>query len=672
MKRLSVLALAIAISAGMVWAEDPNAQAHGQENVAFRVDQPDWIPVLVQKLKAAKLWQSEWPESEYGYALAWYAAYRHTKTLNQNFETALAAVEALMDDDDLTPEEREAILAQLRVLRESLNEMKQWGDLIASTRKNLVYLEPQLTQLGIDVERLKEDLVAMFGRVEGLEKHGLTGIQINGSLDLWLHQGLSLKRRVGLAVDGRPVGINGRPASGFHDLSIFHELGLSLSGGDKDSLGWKATLVQNNLFYGSTFGDPPPLQAAFPNMSQTFSYGALSEGSGATTIHELSVFGTAAVRGKAIQWQAGRIGKAWSPYLFRRPDVTPYFDQERWDNGEWRFDGVSASSQYGRWSWDAFAGRQSSLTNSLGSELNPMTAGRAVPWVRPGNGNRPLGLPLGEIRVDQHLGLRGTWSFNNATSLSLSHLILDSNQNTTLVLDSDLTGNRVAVFGAEAKFALGEAQAEAGWAKTNINQDSRATIKGDNEAFWGVINLDKDRWGGHFGYRNIEPLFLAPGSWGRIGTWWNPTDIEGWQVGGWLQLGPSTVIRVDGEFLHGTGITPMGVQGLLSRDTICHWTAEVEHQVRPNWTLSAGYEDVQWDLASRPDEFDERGAFTGGRPWERWFYVGVSAKLSDSSWFHFRWEQSDANTKGLSGWSYPIQGTRASGGLITTQLSIRF
>jgi hypothetical protein len=78
-----------------------------------------------------------------------------------------------------------------------------------------------------------------------------------------------------------------------------------------------------------------------------------------------------------------------------------------------------------------------------------------------------------------------------------------------------------------------------------------------------------------------------------------------------------------------------------------------------------------WDIASRTTP-----AYAGGKPTERWFNIGLGYTMSDSAKLSILWQLSDYDSKGLLGFE-PFQSgigdtNRAKGGLVTTQLSVKF
>ena len=55
--------------------------------------------------------------------------------------------------------------------------------------------------------------------------------------------------------------------------------------------------------------------------------------------------------GQNFSAELGRTGYKVSPYVFQRPDNTPYFANDRWDNGKYMFDGAILTMTSAQPSW---------------------------------------------------------------------------------------------------------------------------------------------------------------------------------------------------------------------------------------------------------------------------------------------------------------------------------
>ena len=287
-------------------------------------------------------------------------------------------------------------------------------------------------------------------------------------------------------------------------------------------------------------------------------------------------------------------------------------------------------------------------------------------------GDRPRGFQDQQFMVDQLLGanLRIPLSVNGG--LNLAYIWLDSNDvvDVGTSLAPRLT-NGTAVYGAEAKYNWTNWGFNASYNKSDTRYNGRMVNTHDDAAWNAGVHFGSEmKWEFGVGYRRIEPLYAAPGDWGRIGIWWNPTDIKGFYGNAGYTVSPKLRLGIKGGFYSGTDTTDsFGDTGMSNDDKLTHFLAELTYTLCPDARLKLGYESVMWDLKSRP-----RDDFAGGKPTEQWYNIGVDWDLSKRARLSFLWQISNYNGKNVDGFgpfSNEMQ-TKATGGLLTTQLTIKF
>jgi hypothetical protein len=251
---------------------------------------------------------------------------------------------------------------------------------------------------------------------------------------------------------------------------------------------------------------------------------------------------------------------------------------------------------------------------------------------------------------------------------------LDSDTPMSVIGSSAGLVNRVNVYGGDLKFNFSNLDVEGGFSKSDVMNGNSTVINSDNTAWYASLGYASSNWGIKAGYRQIEPQFAAPGDWGRIGIWWNPTDIKGWNADAHFDLNKQLRLMASGGMYTGTGTTINGVTGLGSDDHLNHFSAGLGYKMGTNHSLMLGIESVMWDLEDRPGV-----GFTGGKPTETWFNIGWGVDLSARAKFNVLWQISKYDSKGVAGMGPfgfgpggAAQQTRAEGGLITTQLTFRF
>jgi hypothetical protein len=673
MKRTSKYALSIVLGAITV------LPALAQDQFPD-VPENHWAYKELQKMKQEGLlvgypdglFRGSRPASRYELAVAIHAVWSNLKGQIDSLNSQLSDLRAKMDQAPTK--------ADLDALRDSItalqNQTKANTDDIAALRKMVDEFSGELRRLGADVDQMKKDFAEMGKKVDWLWGHKLP-FDVSGDLNLVALGGYSDKGDFGITVDGRPTGFGRGATDGVaqgatRDLTILHEGALSLTSNNDSGPKFHATMVIGNML-GTGIANSAGW--AFNNQSVVTPGVPFNEGDESWYLQDFNVTFDTSIAGLGFNAALGRVGYKVSPMMFQRPDNTPYFANDRWDNGLWMIDGGILGFKFGSAKLNVFGGRNSGNTSTLGEIVQPMTAGQVGNAFSPGGafgqGQRPRGFNSGNaLMIDQSLGAHLSFPLGGNGTLNLAYLWLDSNSTIdTGTSIAPVLSNGVNVYGGDVTFNLAGLGIDAGYSKSDLRYNEHRTITEDNAAWWANVNYNRDRFGLKGGFKHIEPQYSAPGDWGRIGIWWNPTDIEGFYAKAFFDLTNTWRITAQGEFYKGTETTLNGVTGLSSDDKINRYLIGLEYKMATNYNLALGYEYVRWDLADRAGV-----GFTGGTPTERWINIGFGFDLSEKAKLSLLWQISDYDGKGVAGFN-PFAGNgsdRARGGLITTQLSVRF
>jgi hypothetical protein len=189
---------------------------------------------------------------------------------------------------------------------------------------------------------------------------------------------------------------------------------------------------------------------------------------------------------------------------------------------------------------------------------------------------------------------------------------------------------------------------------TKIDEDNYAW---DVAASYGFGNLTLGA-----GYRYIAPYFGAPGYWGRIGAWTNPTDIKGFYANLGYALGGGLALEAKGQFYEGTGdATSFG--GLTKDDEITNIRAGLKYGLTSASNIDLGVEYTQYKV------IDGFGANVGGRgkP-EEWYYnIGYGFNFNPNTSFKFLYQIIDYKDKGTG-----FDTLNGKGGVAAAQFSVKF
>jgi len=658
MNRTLKLALGVVMTAGIV------LPVVAQENFP---DVPDnhWAYEALKNMKndgllvgyPDGLFRGQRPASRYELAVAIHATYQKLKGMYDGLDSQIKALSTALDG--------KADKADLQNLRDALTAlqndvagMKAWGDDIANLKKLADKFEKEIASLGVDVEAMKKDIGDIKDKLNNMPK---PAVDIHGTVDLLALAGYSSSDRYGIRVDGGPTGVgresySSDPVGVTRDLSIMHEAALNLSGTNTEGPKWNATLVIGNMLgYDATKGGSSNVGLGTQGTTLPLAFGEAEQ---SIYLQNLTVTFDTSVLGQNFTAEVGRTAYKVAPYIFQRPDVTPYFANERWDDGKWMFDGAILGFNLGPAKLTTFGGRTNTQTTSggYGSSIQPLYVGKAGgDWE---GSYRPTGLYSDanlNMRVDQFLGLQLVAPITEKAQRNLAYLWLDSDSVDTL---NSVPYNRLAVMGGDLKVDLNPFTVDGGYAATVLQYNEHKVLDKENAAWWVNAGYKNEKWGVKAGYKNIETNFAAPGDWGRVGMWWNPTDIKGWNVGANLNINEKTTLKATGEWY--TGINDNYGTSWTSDQKLDRYTADLGYKINTAWDLNLGWEYVRYDLSANTL-----------KPEEIWYNIGLNYGFSDKAKLSILWQISDYNSKEVDPFVIGSN-PKYTGGLITTQLSIKF
>ena len=650
MKRTAKYALTLVLGAAIVMP------AIAQDNFPD-VPENHWAYKELARMKAEGLlvgypdglFRGGRPASRYELAVAIHAVWANLKGITDGLK---GQIDDIMKRIEGAP--TKADIDNLRAAIDALqNQVKVNSDDIAGLRKLIDEFRGELQKLGADVDQMKKDIASLDKRVTALEKSKLP-FDVHGDLNIFALGGYSgHDGEFGMGVDGRILGFGrgdyaGQPVGITRDLTVLHEGALRLDSNNETGPHFHATFVLGNMLGASE--EAAIGGTGFGNQSRLSVGSPWNEGNTSWYAQDFYVDFDTSVASLGFNAKIGRVGYKIDPYLFQRPDNTPYFDNERWDNGLWMFDGAILGFKFGSAKLNVFGGRNSDRLATDGTEIQPMFAGNHDFEFH------PIGETNGSLQVDQSLGVHLQLPIGGKGHINLAYLWLDSN---TVVNQGSSTlepYNRVAVYGGDIDYNLSNRLSlNGGYGKSDLLYNDSKKFDSNNAAWWANLKYNADKWGLGAGYRSIDPLYAAPGEWGRIGTYWNPVDIEGFSVDGWLKVTDKLTLMAKGEFYRGRDTDD---SALTHDDKVTRFTGGLGYKLSANSSLDLGFENVGWD-------FDG-----GGKPRQTWYSVGFNFGLGSNTDLRLFWQVSDSNSDGINAFNFG--GERARGGLIGTQLTVKF
>ena len=578
-----------------------------------------------------------------------------------------------------------SVTAELTALKEQLAEMALLKDDIARLNKLAEEFEKELASLGVSVP----ELTARTTELERLVKKLLERpqpIDIHGDLFFGARAGHGSGDNIGIDLNGIAFGVDTKTleptTNPIHDLHIVHELGMNVKGDFGNGVTANAEfIVSNYLNYLGSATQPFNFGSSGTYIGFTPPGGVRIEDVEDVAIYSANVGFAIGTHG-GVNAQLGRLGYQVSPYTFRRVDPDWYFDVPRYDNGNIYFDGAKLGFDWGAVKLDMFGGKNNNISATNTENYQRITAGQfpnsyyvdglakaSTRFFEPGS-NRPTGLQDGVLEVDTTLGAALKVGLTSSANLGLTYIVLDG-----VPLFGDGYGmpfNRVAIMGGNVNAQiLPSLSVKAEYAQTDVLLNNRNIVSSNNWAADGGLRYNSgDTFHIGAGYKEIRPLFAAPGYWGRIGFWYNPVDIKGFTADAHYKFNDDFMLSASGEFYQGTGQNKSGTTlvGFSTKDKITRLLVDGTYHLNSAWSLSAGWEGVMWDLKN-----NNATEFTGGKPRENYYTVGMGYQLGNDALLKIMYQVVDYDSKGVSRFNAPGSlEDNASGGLLVTQVTVKF
>ncbi|MEP6753941.1 MAG: S-layer homology domain-containing protein [Chthonomonadales bacterium] len=326
----------------------------------------------------------------------------------------------------------------------------------------------------------------------------------------------------------------------------------------------------------------------------------------------------------------GRIPIKGTSLTFYRPDTDKYFDNPFVDDGMYRIDGANLTTNFGKTNFQLFGGLNKSVTATDGFLVNSPIAGASTPYIfgamayGPGTNVKPFGQPnQGQMLVDQTYGANLTTPFtlfDHSGNFRVGALGLVSSD----PINPYSGFSNVFVPSAGFNFNLCvHSQISGEWAKSITGTGRFNTVNPyENNAFLFNGKYSSGPVSINAGYKYIDPLFYAPGYWGRIGNWINPTNIQGPTVRAAFDFTPTFEAHVEGDFFSAARNRAPASLGV--DDDIHRIIAGLQWDVRSNTQATIDWEGVYWNLAN--SRFGGSGSV---HPTENYLNLGVTFKPSN-------------------------------------------
>jgi len=364
----------------------------------------------------------------------------------------------------------------------------------------------------------------------------------------------------------------------------------------------------------------------------------------------------------------GRFGNQWTRYTLQQIDADVYTYLYQTDSGNIPTDGAKVNFNAGPAKVAAWAGQM-----------------KAIPFAQPFVGSVSTGsaqtLPLGLIGADaasgitQGAGARVTFGNPNNWVLGVSGETIGLATLTTDPNTSKVYGG-LSVYGVDFNGAIPLLGHNGLTLDANLTESADATRPdryNDAGNGWRYASTD-DQVAYTFGalalkggYQYVGPNFTAPGYWGKVGSWTNPTNVGGVVASAKYTVNPKVSINGDyegykaayGSNKNGTSLSSPLRQG----DHLNHYKVGVAFGLTSAYAVDLGYEMSQYDLKNKGLTLA-----AAGKPTQSYINIGIGHNLNANTSVKLLYQIGQYRDKstGFQG------GGDADGNIAVGQFSVKF
>ena len=565
---------------------------------------------------------------------------------------------------------RAAREAAEEAVRDAAARMATKEDL-ENVRRLVEEFRDELATLGADVQRIRDDINRLKERVSAIEEK-LAKIKVSGEGTL-IWRGAHA-RMVGPAdkrtrnpifdLDSRTDlarGIFGPTSNILENSRVLYQLAVGVDAKLTETSTASALLVSGNYlpWAASNRLDPNGGTGVQGNFGRDFANLNNAE------LTPLKLY----VQGGVGDWwflrnievTAGKFGMQLGPYTLKQVDPDSYTTTMVTDSGDVIISGIAAKANVGKIELMMYAAKHNRGGFDSGYGLFQSWGGPSV-----------LGPAYDAFPIDQSMAIRGKIGLGSVT-LGVTYLEGGISAPSVGGIDRFATKGaradkvqRAQVISADLNVPFSEnLSMSANFSRSDLLQSDQpdlnrtATIGNRETAFppgsdknaWDAkLNLGLGRLTLAAGYKRIDPFFGAPGYWGAIGRWKNPTNIQGWN--GELSYAFSDSVCLTGmTAVYDSPTDPSpGLENLIQ-----HYRAGLR------WNLSESNQiELGWEQARvRP-----AGA---GKTRESYYTIGFGHKISENASWKIAYQLIDYKD-GKAG----LYGSDYKGGIGVTQVSVRF
>lgn len=335
-------------------------------------------------------------------------------------------------------------------------------------------------------------------------------------------------------------------------------------------------------------------------------------------------------------------------------------------------DGARLTTNFGSLFFEALGGQLSSVQGTDGfGPYNMPYAGSITGNNLFVNDAKPIGqvnqAQLGVNRLRQLVGVNFGM---NLRQLNGGHVRLTALQGAT---DQSGTGfyNGVWILGGDVDLKIADhIVVNVDYGKViPITGNSRVVSPHDDNAANSSIGYQSGNLTLTGGYRYVEPLYYAPGYWGRIGNWMNPTNIQGPVVRADYRMSSLLGITLGGDYYF-PAKNRENAGGMGHSDYIYDGRAGLQWHFSKDVVFTTDWEGVFWHLTGFHSGLPAQGGGSTNAI-EQYITFGTQYHLTSATSLALAYQLKAFDGRG-SLYDSPITGAMDTAGVVTASASVRF
>jgi predicted porin len=564
----------------------------------------------------------------------------------------------------------------------------------------------ELAMLGTDVEQLKRNVLALADRVGRVETTLARMPKITGAANIGFRAASSTGSIPGYEQTAVGVGIGGlasvlpgnlgvtdrdgrllnNSSSMLERVNAFYDIDLGITANISDVATARLLLNAGNYlrgYLGNRVSSVNPFidgGAEGVNSNPSFTVEDVVP-------YYLYLETPIKLGGAGVQLTVGKFGHQFTPYTLKMVDVDSYFQNDKTDLGDYPITGARANLHALGLDFSVYGGvhqnEYSQLTStagfiSPGSYIsgNLVGAGLALPFsvfdvarFQPQGSFGHTALGFGSTLLEQSAGVRANYT-GKRISIGGTYLVAGGSTSNTpgatggagLGAATHDVFRQLNVMGVDVGVRLFK-NLEFSGAVTQSRWDGQ--FEENTQKFLGIDENNRRAWdlrvklplgGARLAafYKKIGDGFDAPGSWGKIGNWYNPRGIEGFGGEGELPIGNRLTLAMETGAYNYRALDRAGLPG----SDLIHLRGDLRFKLSRKNTLSLGAEYVRYD----PEQAG------GVNRTERYYNAGWAHQFNPNMSFRLMYQFLNVDQQGV--FESPRFDYEAN--IIATQFQVRF